>query len=220
MPNILVLEDDILFANTLEDILTEQNYVVDLARSAKEALDFNYEKNYDLYLFDINLPGQNGIELLKDLRDSQDLTPTIFISSYKDKDVIKDAYINGCDDYIKKPVDLDELLFKIRAIVNRFSKNLKVIKLKNNIQIDPIEKRVYKDELDLEIPQKIVELLLIFLENKGKIVTKEMIIQRLWNVSEHYSEGSIRVYVAKIKKILDCKDCIKNIKSIGYKFEL
>ncbi|WP_418178947.1 response regulator transcription factor [Aliarcobacter lanthieri] len=220
MPNILVLEDDMLFANTLEDILTEQNYVVDLARSAKEALDFNYEKNYDLYLFDINLPGQNGIELLKDLRDSQDLTPTIFISSYKDKDVIKDAYINGCDDYIKKPVDLDELLFKIRAIVNRFSKNLNVIKLKNNIQIDPVEKRVYKDELDLEIPQKIVELLLIFLENRGKIVTKEMIIQRLWIVSEHYSEGSIRVYVAKIKKILDCKDCIKNIKSIGYKFEL
>ncbi|MFV7790439.1 response regulator transcription factor [Aliarcobacter lanthieri] len=220
MFNILILEDDLLFASTLEDILIEEGYFVDLAKNSKEALDFNYEKNYDLYLFDINLSGQDGIELLKDLRDSEDLTPTIFISSYKDKDIIKNAYINGCDDYIRKPLDLDELLLKIRAILKRFNKGLESIKLKDDLFIDPIEKRVYKNNLDLEIPQKIVELLLIFLENKNKIVTKEMIIQRLWNTSQNYSEGSIRVYVTKIKKLLNCKDCIKNIKSIGYKFEL
>ncbi|WP_225351831.1 response regulator transcription factor [Arcobacter porcinus] len=219
MPKILILEDDKLFANTLEDILKEQNYNVYLAKNAEEALSLNYENSYDLYLFDINLPGQNGIELLKSLRDSSDLTPTIFISSYKDKDTIKDAYVNGCDDYIKKPVELDELLFKIKAIFKRLNKNLQMINFKNNISINPQEKRVYKDDIDLNLPQKVVELLLLFIEFEGKIVSKELIIERLWNSSFDYSEGSIRVYVSKIKKLLDSKDCIKNIKAVGYKFE-
>lgn len=220
MPRILILEDDLLFANTLEDILKEENYNIDLAKNTEEALNLNYENRYDLYLFDINLTGQNGIDFLKILRDSDDLTPTIFISSYKDKDTIKDAYINGCDDYIKKPVELDELLFKIKAIFKRLNKKLQIINLKNNISVDPLEKRVYKDNIDLNIPQKTVELLLLFLEFEGKIVSKELIIERLWNSSCEYSEGSIRVYVSKIKKVLDSKDCIKNIKAVGYRFEL
>ncbi|OCL86989.1 Heme response regulator HssR [Aliarcobacter thereius] len=220
MPRILILEDDLLFANTLEDILKEENYNIDLAKNTEEALNLNYENRYDLYLFDINLTGQNGIDFLKTLRDSDDLTPTIFISSYKDKDTIKDAYINGCDDYIKKPVELDELLFKIKAIFKRLNKKLQIINLKNNISVDPLEKRVYKDNIDLNIPQKTVELLLLFLEFEGKIVSKELIIERLWNSSCEYSEGSIRVYVSKIKKVLDSKDCIKNIKAVGYRFEL
>lgn len=220
MPKILILEDDTLFANTLEDILLEENYKVDLAQNADEALSFNYDKKYDLYLFDINLPKQSGIELLKSLRDSEDVTPTIFISSYKDKDTIKDAYINGCDDYIKKPVELDELLLKIKAILKRLNKNLEHIKVKDKLFVDPVEKRVYEDGIDLNVPQKIVELLLLFLENRDKIVTKEMIIDRLWEDSSNYSDGSIRVYINRIKKILSCQDCIKNIKSIGYRFEL
>ncbi|HJE03584.1 MAG TPA: response regulator transcription factor, partial [Aliarcobacter thereius] len=183
MPRILILEDDLLFANTLEDILKEENYNIDLAKNTEEALNLNYENRYDLYLFDINLTGQNGIDFLKTLRDSDDLTPTIFISSYKDKDTIKDAYINGCDDYIKKPVELDELLFKIKAIFKRLNKKLQIINLKNNISVDPLEKRVYKDNIDLNIPQKTVELLLLFLEFEGKIVSKELIIERLWNSS-------------------------------------
>ena len=219
MFKILLLEDDLLFLDTLEDILLEQGFLVDLATNSSQALALNYEKNYDLYIFDINLQEQNGVDLLKDLRANNDTTPTIFISSYKDKEIIKSAYLSGADDYIKKPVDLDELILKINAVLRRCNKSFENIKIKD-IVINPVEKRVYKDDLDLDIPQKVVELLLLFLENKDKIVTKEQIIQKLWSASQNYSEGSIRVYVNRIKNLLNCKDCIKNIKSVGYKFEL
>lgn len=219
MFKILLLEDDLLFLATLEDILLEEGFLVDLATNSSQALALNYENNYDLYIFDINLQEQNGIDLLKDLRANNDLTPTIFISSYKDKEIIKSAYLNGCDDYIKKPVDLDELILKINAVLRRCNKNFETIKIED-ITIDPFEKRVYKDGIDLDVPKKVVELLLLFLENRNKIVTKEQIIQKLWSSYQSYSEGSIRVYVNRIKNILNSKDCIKNIKSIGYKFEL
>jgi DNA-binding response OmpR family regulator len=216
---ILVLEDDELFASTLEDFLTDENLIVDIANDGEKCLALNYEKNYDLYIFDINVPKINGLELLEQLRKSKDNTPTIFLTSYKDKDTLQDAFIKGCDDYLKKPVDLDELLLRIKALLKRNKKQFDLVKLSNKIYFNPINKRVYEDELDLNLPIKVLELLELFIENRGEIVTKEMIISKLWATSEEYSEGSIRVYINQIKKLFENKDVISNIKGVGYKIE-
>ncbi|AXH15155.1 response regulator transcription factor [Malaciobacter mytili] len=218
MYKILILEDDELFAQTLEDFLEEENFEVDIANDGEEALELNYNNNYDLYLLDINVPKLNGLELLKELRGSGDETATIFLTSYKDKDTLEQGFLSGCDDYIKKPVDLDELLLRIKSILKRCGKVIESIKLKEDLIFNPITKRVYQDGKDLNIPIKIVSLLELFLENKESIITKEMIISKLWSVSEEYSEGSIRVYINNLKKILG-KDSITNIKGIGYKIE-
>ncbi|MBS9782513.1 MAG: response regulator transcription factor [Arcobacter sp.] len=215
---ILLLEDDVLFSSTLEDFLNDENFYVDIAKDADEALELNYKNNYDLYIFDINLPKISGLELLGKIRSSGDDTPTIFLTSYKDKDTIYSAFENGCDDYIKKPVDLDELLFRIKALLKRNKKNFKEIILKENIVFNPLTKRLYENKKDLNLPLKVLELLELFIENKDEIVTKEMIVSRLWSINEEYSEGSIRVYVNSIKKILG-KNSIKNIKGVGYKIE-
>ncbi len=219
MYKILVLEDDELFASTLEDFLTDENLIVDIANDGEKCLALNYEKNYDLYIFDINVPKINGLELLEQLRKSKDNTPTIFLTSYKDKDTLQDAFIKGCDDYLKKPVDLDELLLRIKALLKRNKKQFDLVKLSNKIYFNPINKRVYEDELDLNLPIKVLELLELFIENRGEIVTKEMIISKLWATSEEYSEGSIRVYINQIKKLFENKDVISNIKGVGYKIE-
>ncbi len=219
MYKILILEDDELFAQTLEDFLEEENFEVDIANDGEEALELNYNNNYDLYLLDINVPKLNGLELLKELRGSGDKTATIFLTSYKDKDTLEQGFLSGCDDYIKKPVDLDELFLRIKSILKRCGKGIESIKLKDELVFNPITKRVYQDGKDLNIPVKIVSLLELFLENKENIITKEMIISKLWSVSEEYSEGSIRVYINNLKKILG-KDSITNIKGIGYKVEL
>ncbi len=219
MYKILVLEDDELFASTLEDFLTDENLIVDIANDGEKCLALNYEKNYDLYIFDINVPKINGLELLEQLRKSKDNTPTIFLTSYKDKDTLQDAFIKGCDDYLKKPVDLDELLLRIKALLKRNKKQFDLVKLSNKIYFNPINKRVYEDELDLNLPIKVLELLELFIENRGEIVTKEMIISKLWATNEEYSEGSIRVYINQIKKLFENKDVISNIKGVGYKIE-
>ena len=219
MYKILLLEDDELFASTVEDFLSDEGFDVDIASDGEECLELNYKKNYDLYIFDINVPKINGLDLLKQLRQSDDNTPTIFLTSYKDKDTLHDAFLKGCDDYLKKPADLDELILRIKALLKRNKKQFKVIDLSNNFTFNPSTKRVYENEVDLNLPIKVLDLIELFLENKGEIVTKNMIISKLWTTQEEYSEGSIRVYINQIKKILG-KDAISNIKGIGYKIEL
>ena len=218
MFNILLLEDDELFASTVEDFLTEEGFEVDIASDGEECLELNFKKNYDLYIFDINVPKINGLELLEQLRTSGDNTPSIFLTSYKDKDTLHNAFLSGCDDYLKKPADLDELLLRIKALLKRNKKQFDIIKLSNTLSFNPANKRVYENEIDLNLPIKVLELMELFVENRGEIVTKEMIITKLWATSEDYSEGSIRVYINQIKKLFD-KDTIINIKGIGYKIE-
>ena len=218
MFKILVLEDDELFASTLEDFLEDEGFDVDIANDGEECLDLNYEKNYDLYIFDINVPKINGLDLLKQLRNCGDTTPSIFLTSYKDKDTLKEGFVNGCDDYIRKPVDLDELILRIKALLKRNKKQFDIVELNPTLTFNPDTKRVFENNVDLNLPVKITELLELFIENRGSIVTKEMIISKLWNVDEDYSEGSIRVYINQVKKLLG-KESVLNIKGIGYKIE-
>ncbi len=218
MYKILVLEDDELFASTVEDFLTDEGFEVDIAIDGEECLELNFKKNYDLYIFDINVPKINGLELLEQLRTSGDNTPSIFLTSYKDKDTLQTAFLNGCDDYLKKPADLDELLLRIKALLKRNKKQFDIINLSKSITFNPANKRVYENEIDLNLPIKVLELMELFVENRGEIVSKEMIISKLWSTSQEYSEGSIRVYINQIKKLFD-KDAILNIKGVGYKIE-
>ncbi|MCT7567492.1 response regulator transcription factor [Aliarcobacter butzleri] len=219
MYKILVLEDDELFASTLEDFLIEEKFVIDIAKDGEECLSLNYENNYDLYIFDIKVPKISGLELLASLRNSEDNTPTIFLTSYKDKDTLQEAFVKGCDDYLKKPVDLDELLLRIKALLKRNKKQFELIKLTETLDFNPINKRIYENGTDLNLPTKILDLIELFIENRGDIVTKEMIINRLWAANEDYSEGSIRVYINQIKKLFSDVNVIVNIKGIGYKIE-
>lgn len=219
MYKILILEDDLLFLETLEDFLISEGFLVDCAKNSNEALELNYKNSYDLYIFDINLPEISGLELLKLLRDSNDKTATIFLTSYKDSDTLKDAFLKGCDDYIRKPVDLDELYFRVKALLKRDKKILQTTILSENTIFDPNSKRVFKDNIDMNLPIKVLELLELLLENNKKIVSKDMIINRLWTYEKNYSEGSIRVYINQIKKLFD-ENKITNIKGLGYKLEL
>jgi len=215
---ILLLEDDELFAFTVEDFLSDEGFDVDIASDGEECLELNFKKNYDLYIFDINVPKINGLDLLKQLRQSDDNTPTIFLTSYKDKDTLHDAFLKGCDDYLKKPVDLDELILRIKALLKRNKKQFEIIQLSENLTFNPSSKRVYENEVDINLPIKVLDLMELFVENRGEIVTKNMIISKLWATNEEYSEGSIRVYINQIKKLFN-KDSISNIKGIGYKVE-
>ncbi len=215
---ILLLEDDELFAQTIEDFLDDEGFVIDIASDGEKALELNYKRNYDLYLLDINVPKISGLELLKDLRESGDNTPAIFLTSYKDKETLSEGFLSGADDYLKKPIDLDELILRIKSLLKRVGKQTEKILLDENLVFNPSDKRVYKNDKDMNLPTKVVDLLELFLENKDKIVTKDMIVQKLWSVEEDYSEGSIRVYINSVKKLF-VNEKITNIKGIGYKLE-
>ena len=214
---ILLLEDNELFAQSLKEYLQIENFDVTIANNAEELFELTYLNNYDIYLFDINLPTSSGIETLNILRKSDDTTPCIFLTSYKDKETLKDGFRSGADDYLTKPFDEDELILRIYALLKRTNKILEKISI-NNIIFDPNTNEFIKNNEKIIVSKKIIDLFLLFWENKNIIITKDMIINRLWTTGENYSEGSIRVYISKLKDILG-SSCINNIKGQGYKIE-
>ena len=213
---ILLLEDDLLFCESLEDFLDEEGFEVISAHNPNQALEYTYETKFDLYLLDINLPIMSGLEFLDSLRQSGDETPAIFLTSYQDKEVMKEGFLKGCDDYLKKPVDLEELHLRILSLMKRVKGNN--IQCIDDICIDIEQKRLFKDNVELEVSLREFELLALFVKNKGSVVSKEMIIDNLWPHSEEGSEGAIRVYINRLKKILGSERLI-NVRGVGYKYE-
>lgn len=115
MMKILLLEDDSILANTLTELLELEGYEVLKAKNGNEALERSFEYSFDLMLLDVNVPFINGFDFLKELRESGDETPAFFITALIDKHSLSRGFEVGCDDYIKKPFDFDELLIRINA---------------------------------------------------------------------------------------------------------
>jgi len=216
LARILVLEDDKLFNETLEDFLEEEEHTLHCALDPYTALDLTYEHLFDLYLFDVNLPYENGFELLEKLRQSGDDTPCIFITSREDKASLKEGFEKGGDDYIYKPVDLDELSLRIQALLRRQIRS-QVIEI-DRYKFDISTKTLYQDEKPLDLSIKGGELLLVLLEGKGRVVPLDQIKERLWSSSEEASDGALRVYITQLKKYFPTQ--IQNVRGVGYQMSI
>ncbi len=212
MARILVLEDDKLFNETLEDFLEEEGHSVLCSLDPYSALELTYETVFDLYLFDVNLPYENGFELLDKLRLSGDTTPCIFITSREDKASLKEGFGKGGDDYIQKPVDLDELSLRIQAVLRRQVRS-EMVEIDTYL-FDVLTKTLYQGGQEVELSIKGGELLLTLLEGQGRVVPLDQIKERLWSSAEESSDGALRVYIAQLKKYFPTQ--IQNVRGVGY----
>jgi len=203
---ILLLEDDPNLAKSLIKYLKFNNYSVDWAKNGDEAMELSYQNRYLIYLFDINVPLINGIDLLQSLRDANDLTPTIIISAMVDINSITKGFIAGADDYIKKPFDPDELLIRIKSK----TKMLQNISFQNYI-IDLTNKRVYYRGEEIFLGRVLQDIFITLITNYPNPVIYDELIRLL----DKPSENALRVNIAKLKKIVDIE--IKNIRGVGYK---
>jgi len=211
---ILILEDDKLFNETLEDFLEEEGFELHTALDPYSALDLAYEHKFDLYLFDVNLPYETGFDLLEKLRSANDTTATIFLTSRDDKASMTKGFGVGADDYMKKPIDLDELLLRIHALFRRQIRSNKITF--GDYRLDCTAKALYHHDEQLALTSKAMDLLLILLIAKGEVVTIEEIESKLWHTNEEASLGAIRVYVTSLKKYFP--RAIQNLRGIGYRF--
>jgi len=211
---ILILEDDKLFNETLEDFLEEEGFELHTALDPYTALDLAYEHKFDLYLFDVNLPYETGFDLLEKLRSAHDTTPTIFLTSRDDKASMTKGFGIGADDYMKKPIDLDELSLRIHALLRRQTRSNKIIL--GDYTLDCTAKELYCSGEQLALTSKAIDLLIILLIAKGEVVTIEEIESTLWHTNEEASLGAIRVYVTSLKKYFPT--AIQNLRGIGYRF--
>ena len=215
MQKILLLEDDKLFNETIEDFLEEEGFEVHSVLDPYSAMELTYESKFDLYLFDVNLPYESGFSLLKQLRNAGDKTPAIFLTSRNDKVSLTEGFNVGADDYMKKPIDIDELLLRIRALLRRQLREEK-IEFGGYI-IDTKAKELQHNGKVIKVGIKAFELLMLLLKAKGEVVTMQSIEDKLWSNNEEISLGSVRVYVASLKKYFPN---IENIRGVGYRLKL
>lgn len=211
---LLLLEDDLLFGESIMDVLEEEGFEVCLCRNGQEALDETYKNQFDLYLLDINVPLIDGLSLLKELRRANDTTPTIYLTSYQEIETLSQAFEIGADDYLKKPFNTNELLVRIHALLRRTKG--KARNCFGELCLDELHKCVLKGGQEIPFSLKEYQLMALFIRNAGEIVTKEMIMDTLWNPSEMISDGAIRVYINRLKQEIG-SESIVNIRGVGYR---
>ena len=216
---LLLLEDDINLNETVTEFLEESGFCVTSVYSGEEAQDSIYENHFDLLLFDVNVPSPNGFELLQIVRDSGNTTPAIFLTSRNGMDDLEEGFDVGCDDYLRKPFELKELLLRVKTILKRnfYHQAEERLSLSNDISYDTAGQTLYYKDKALSLHQKEQKLLQLFLQHKNEALSHETIMSHLWDYEETPSDLSLRTYIKNLRKILE-KESIESIKRFGYKF--
>lgn len=217
MTQILLVEDDETLSELISEYLSEQGYDVTVRADAKAALDTAYERKFDILILDVKLPKGDGFSLLRELRRLGDDTPAIFTTSLNALQDLEIGYKSGCDDYLKKPYELKELLLRIQILIKRKFSHLndEFIELNDGYKFYPSSKTLRQNGQIINLSNKESELLALFLENKNALLSKETIFEKIWNYGEEPSELSLRVYVKNLRRILG-KDAIVNRRGDGY----
>ncbi len=218
MQNILLLEDDIQLSDTIKQFLEYSGYKVYPAYDASQAKDILYEQSIDLMLLDVKVPHQNGFEFLQERRDSGDTTPAIFVTSLNAVDDVTQGFDIGCDDYIRKPFALKELLVRVESLIKRhYGTQENSVALGNGYFFDIKGLFLEKEGQKIALKTKESKLLSLFLKHPNELLTYDTIYEELWDYSESPSQGSLRAYVNTLRNILG-KETIETIKHTGYRY--
>ncbi|UCN00252.1 response regulator transcription factor [Sulfurimonas sp. SWIR-19] len=216
--NILLMEDDPVLSDILLDFLQEE-WHVDYAYNAQEVYAHLEKTNYDLFIFDINVMGQDGIDLLRELRAFSNKTPTVFITAYRDTKHLQRAFDAGAHDYIKKPFELEELHARILSIKRVFNiENKKFIFLDDETVFYPVQKTVHVNNKKISLTAKDTLLLSYFLKNRSRLITNEELVQNIWNFDSLPSDATLRSHIRTLREIIG-KEKIKTIRGEGYMYE-
>ena len=209
---ILVLEDNERLANLIVEALEQKKYHVDLFSDGKKALE-SIDNGYDCFILDINVPGLDGISLLKEIRSMDAHTPAIVISANIELDTIQDAYHKGCDEYLKKPFYMYELEMKIEKLCKP---KMMVLTLADGFTYSmKTETLLDGNNEEVKLAKKEILLLNLFAKNLGKNITFERIEQYVWE-GELTTTENIRALIKRLRKKLP-EETIENQGGVGYR---
>ena len=213
---ILLLEDDTALASILVDFL-QDSYEVVQTYSMKKALSLSEEDEFDLYIFDINVPDGDGISLLKELRSFNDATPTIFITAFQDTKYLKSAFESGANDFIRKPFDLEELLQRIENIKRQFGLDTS-LNLAEDMLFDTQTHTIKTSLKNFSMTHKESMFLHYLYKNRARVVSSDELLQNIWEFDEMPSDDAVRTIIKNLRKYIG-KEKILNVRGEGYKYE-
>lgn len=206
---IFLLEDDFALNDSIKDMLESENFEVDTFYDGLVALE-NINMNYELYILDIFVPNLNGILLLEKIKEANKNSIVFIMSANIDIQTIQDAYTKGCDDYLKKPFNVQELLFKLK----KFNKNSDIFRFDDNILFDMKSKKIIYNNEEIELTKNEKNFLHLLICNQGKCVNYSLIEDIVYD-GEFKTLDATRSLVKRLRKKLP-KEIIFNNLEEGY----
>jgi len=215
---ILLLEDDVILNEIILEFLQMQAYEVVSCFDGQEAQNIAYEELFDLFILDVNVPFIDGFTFLKELRKKNINTPAIFITSLNRASDLQQGFESGCDDYIKKPFELQELNLRINNIKRLFNieTNMETI-ISEELTYNSHTYELNNSGIKTTLPKKEAKILEYFLNNENKVVSSEELSVNIWSYEEYPLSSTIRTYIKNLRKVLG-EESITTLKGVGYRF--
>ena len=219
--NLFLLEDDYAIATGLFYSLENEGYRVTHASGVKQAIDIISKEKFSLYILDLTLPDGSGYDVCKEIKKQGDL-PVIFLTAYDDEVNVVMGFEFGADDYISKPFRLKELLVRIKSVLRRYNNETAdgVIKFKD-LTVNTNEAKVYKNGNEIILTAMEYRLLLILLNNRGKVLSRTQLLENIWDVDGDFVEdNTLTVYIKRLRDKIEEEPnrplIIKTVRGLGY----
>ncbi len=222
--DIFLLEDDEAIGIGLVYSLQNEGYTVTHAKTVKEATKIIAEKTFSLYLLDLTLPDGSGYGVCKQIKEMGDL-PVIFLTAYDDEVNVVMGFDLGADDYISKPFRLKELTARIKSVLRRYNKETAdgIIKIKD-VTINTTSAKVSKAGEEIILTAMEYRLLLILLNNRGRILSRTQLLENIWDIDDDFVEdNTLTVYIKRLRDKIEDEpnkpEIIKTVRGLGYVIE-
>lgn len=216
---ILVVEDEVKIANSLEKGLKAEGYVVDVAYDGDEADTLVDANTYDLVLLDWMIPGRyNGPALIKVWRERDQHMPILMLTARSAIGDRVEGLDAGADDYVPKPFSFDELLARVRALLRRPQEHSGTIMHGGPISLDSISKEVTVHDKPVHLTAKEFQLLEYLLHHKGEVLSKDQLLDHVWADEERVQHNTVETFIANVRKKIGSGDAvIQTVRGYGYK---
>lgn len=222
MKNTLVLvEDEVLIQEMVSDFFTVQGWQTACFENGREALSYLQKNEVHMVLLDVMIPGMNGFEVCKEIRKNMEI-PVIFLTALEAENMQLTGYGCGADDYVTKPFSLPILFAKVNALIQRTSKNMdEEVMQKGILMLNQDRRKVTAAGQECIMADKEYQLLLYFMENENRVLSREQILNRVWGVDAEILDRVVDKHIVKLRQALgDAGSYIRTVSKAGYSFQI
>ncbi|MFQ5574137.1 MAG: response regulator transcription factor [Terriglobia bacterium] len=221
---VLVVEDDEKIAEAVKKGLEQESYAVDVAYDGEYGFDLGSTEDYDCIVLDLMLPGMGGVEVCRKLRQTEIQTPIIMLTAKGELSDRVAGLNSGADDYLVKPFAFEELVARIKAVTRRPQTALETVLRAGDLALNTLTYEVKRGDQPIALSRKEFALLEYLMRNKGLVLTKEQIIEKIWDFDADVLPNTVEVYIGYLRSKIDkafaeTDPLIKTVRGFGYKVE-